>query len=73
LFERGGVVQLVIIIIIIICMYQMIDGQSLTEKEIFFLQNLNYDGKSIKGALQQFVASKLLSDHLSSIEEEAIK
>ncbi|KAL7310200.1 hypothetical protein PS15m_009728 [Mucor circinelloides] len=29
--------------------------------------------KMIDGALQQFVASKLLSDHLSSIEEEAIK
>ncbi|KAI9316505.1 hypothetical protein BX666DRAFT_2028036 [Dichotomocladium elegans] len=52
---------------------KIIDCQSLTEKEVSFLQNVKYDGESIKGALQQFVASKLLSDHLSSIEEEAIK
>ncbi|KAI8339767.1 hypothetical protein BC941DRAFT_490566 [Chlamydoabsidia padenii] len=51
---------------------KMIDSQSLTKKGIHFLQNLNYDGESIKGVLQQFVASTLLSDHVSSIEKEAV-
>ncbi|KAG2206109.1 hypothetical protein INT47_003758 [Mucor saturninus] len=52
---------------------KMIDGRSLNEKEIVFLQNLTYDGKSVKGVLQQYVATKLLSDNLSFIEEEAVK
>jgi hypothetical protein len=51
----------------------MIDHQSLTEREAFFLRNFKDDGESIKGALQKNVATKLLSDHLSSLEEETIK
>ncbi|SAL95996.1 hypothetical protein [Absidia glauca] len=41
--------------------------------EAFFLRNFKDDGESIKGALQKNVATKLLSDHLSSLEEETIK
>lgn len=53
----------------------MVDGQSMNEKEMAFLKNWNTTAnQSIKGALQQLVASsKLSSDHLPSLEEEAIK